>query len=80
MPLAETIKRIVWLKENQCLPYIMRDISCWQSENSDFFVDLAAYCNQVHLFKKMEFTVFLEKRHKNKERIEKSKRLWNENL
>ena len=80
MPLAETVKRIVWLKENQCLPYIMRDISCWQSENSDFFVDIAAYCNQVHLFKKMEFTVFLEKRHKNKERILKSKRLWNENI
>lgn len=80
MPLAETVKRIVWLKENQCLPYIMRDISCWQSENSDFFVDLAAYCNQVNFFKKMEFSVFLEKRHKNKERIEKSKRLWNENL
>ena len=80
MPLAETVKRIVWLKENQCLPYIMRDISCWQSENSDFFVDLAAYCNQVNLFKKMEFSVFLEKRYKNKERIEKSKRLWNENL
>lgn len=80
MPLYETVKRIVWLKENQCLPYIMRDITCWQSENSDFFVDLAAYCNQVNLFKKMEFAVFLEKRHKNKERIEKSKGLWNENL
>lgn len=80
MPLAETVKRIVWLKENQCLPYIMRDISCWQSENSDFFVDLAAYCNQVNLFKKIEFMIFLEKRHKNKERIEKSKRLWNENI
>lgn len=80
MSLAETVKRIVWLKEKQCLPYIMRDISCWQSENSDFFVDLSAYCNQVHLFKKMEFTEFLEKRHKNKSRIVKSKRLWNENL
>jgi len=79
MPLAETVKRVVWLKENQCLPYIMRDISCWQVENSDFFVDLSAYCNQVHLFKKMEFTEFLEKRHKDKSRIVKSKRLWNEN-
>ena len=80
MHLAETVKRIVWLKENQCLPYIMRDISCWESENSDFFVDLAAYCNQVNLFKTMEFMVFLEKRHQNKQRTEKSKRLWNENL
>lgn len=80
MPLAETIKRIVWLKKNQCLPYIMRDINCWQSKNSDFFVDLAAYCNQVHLFKKMEFTEFLKKRHKNENRLIKSKSLWNENL
>lgn len=80
MLLSETVKRIVWLKENQCLPYIMRDISCWKSKNSDFFVDLAAHCNQVHLFKKMGFTEFLEKRHNNKERIEKSKRLWNENI
>jgi len=80
MPLAETVKRIVWLKEKQCLPYIMRDISCWDSENSDFFVDLAAYCNHVHLFKKMDFDSFLEKRYKNKSRIEKSKRLWKENL
>ena len=80
MPLSETVKRITWLKTNHCLPYIMRDKSCWGSELSEFFVDLAAYCNQVHLFKKMEFTVFLEKRHKNKKRIEKNKRLWNENL
>ena len=80
MTLSETVKRIMWLKEKQCLPYTMRDISCWGSENSDFFVDLAAYCNQVHLFKKMEFTDFLEKRHTNKTRAEKSKRLWHENL
>ena len=80
MPLVETVRRIVWLQKNKCLPYIMRDISCWKNKNSDFFVDLAAYCNQVHLFKKMEFSVFIEKRHKNKERIAKSKRLWNENL
>lgn len=80
MALFETVNRIVWLKENWCLPYIMRDISCWQSKDSDFFVDMAAYCNQVHLFKKMEFSDFLEKRYKNKDRIEHSKRLWNENL
>lgn len=71
MSLAETVKRIVWLKENQCLPYIMRDISCWGSENSDFFVDLSAYCNQVHIFKKISFSSFIKKRHKKKERIEK---------
>lgn len=80
MELNETVRRIVWLKENQCLPYIMRDLSCWQNEYSDFFVDLAAYCNQVHIFKKMEFSQFIERRHTNTERIVSSKRLWNDNL
>lgn len=76
IPLLETVKRIVWVKENQCLPYIMRDISCWNSEHSDFFVDIAAYCNQPHLFKKMRFVEFLEKRHKNTDRIINSKQKW----
>lgn len=80
MLLSETVGRIIWLKEKQCLPYLMRDISCWYSNYSDFFVDISAYCNQVHLFKKMEFVEFLEKRHKNVDRIRNSKRLWNENL
>jgi hypothetical protein len=80
MGLFETVKRIVWLKDRHCLPYIMRDLSCWQNKYSDFFVDLAAYCNQVHLFKKTEFPEFLEKRHSSKDRIKHSKRLWNENL
>jgi hypothetical protein len=80
MELSDTVKRIMWLKENQCLPYIMRDISCWKSKYSNFFTDLASYCNQVHVFKKMEFWEFLEKRHTNIARILNSKRLWNENL
>lgn len=80
MQSSDTVRRIAWLKGKQCLPYIMRDISCWESENSDFFVDISAYCNQVHIFKKMDFSLFVEKRHKNKERIQKSKRLWNENI
>lgn len=80
MPLSETLNRITWLKSNQCLPYVMRDISCWSGKLSDFFVDIGAYCNQVHLFKKMNFPEFLEKRHKNKDRITNSRRLWNENI
>jgi len=80
MALSETVGRIRWLKDHKCLPYIMRDIKCWQSEYSDFFIDISAYTNQVHLFKKMNFSEFLEKRHTNKKRIVNSRRLWNENL
>lgn len=78
--LSDTVKRVMWLKDNKCLAYIMRDISCWDSKYSDFFVDLSAYCNQVHLFKVMKFSEFLEKRHNNKERIANSKKLWDENI
>ena len=79
MALRETVKRILWVRNHKCLPYIMRDISCWQDKYSDFFVDLASYCNQVRVFKKMEFSEFLERRHKKAERIASSKLLWNEN-
>lgn len=79
MQLSNVVKRIEWLKENKCLPYVMRNISCWGSKHSDFYVDIAAWTNQVHLFKTISFAEFLDKRHKNKERIEKSKRLYIDN-
>lgn len=41
MPLKDTIDRIMWLKEQECLPYIMRDISCWESEFNRFYVDIS---------------------------------------
>lgn len=80
MELRETIKRIVWLKERKCLPYIMRNIVCWQSEYNKFYIDLAAYCNQVFAFKKMSFEEFLNKRYINKDRVKYSLKLWNDNL
>ena len=78
MPIRETVKRIVWLKEHKCLPYIMRDISCWGSKFNEFYIDICAYCNQVHLFKKMLFGDFLLRRHCSVERIERSLSLWND--
>ena len=62
MPICHTVKRIEWAKREEVLPYIMRDISCWGSEYSDFYVDIAAYCNQPAIFKKMDFADFLRRR------------------
>lgn len=76
MSLWETKARIIWLKRNKCLPYIMRDVSCWNSEHNQFYVDLAAYCNQVFAFKKLSFIKFLKRRHANQERIKNSYKLW----
>lgn len=36
MPLQDTIDRLKWCKEHECLPYVMRDYSCWSSPNRNF--------------------------------------------
>lgn len=78
MSTSETKERILFLKENKILPYIMRDISCYSSENKDFYTDIAAWCNQVFAFKKLSFEEFLPKRTNNSKRIEESLKVWNQ--
>lgn len=78
MPLSDTVNRIKWLKERECLPYIMRNIICWKSKFSEFYTDLSAYCNQPWIFKRKSFEEFLNIRYKNTNRIKKSIKLWNE--
>ena len=84
-PIQDIVKRIIWLKENKCLPYVMRDISCWNSKHNNFYIDIASYANQVHFFKKITFSEFLIKRHnrgkyftaQNIDRINNSLIAWN---
>jgi len=77
MTISETINRLNYLRDNCCLPYLMRDISCWESDKKHFYTDLAAWCNQPNLFKKMLFRDFLYKRHpKNKERQQSSYKIY----
>lgn len=77
MPIRETVYRVGWLKSRKILPYLMRDIECWASENSDFYVDLAAYCNQPNVLKKMDFAEYLQKRAIKGPRKEKSLAVYN---
>lgn len=69
-------RRISFLRDRQILPYFMRDIECWDSPLSNFFVDLASWCNQPNILKKIGLEEFLGRRHKNKSRIEKSAHEW----
>jgi len=78
MTLQETLYRIRWCKERRCLPYLMRDKNCWNSKNNNFLIDLAAYCNQPSLFKKLRFDEFIVKRHTNNLRRQKSIELYTE--
>ena len=73
----DVLYRIKWCKDRKILPYFMRDISCWDSDNRDLYIDLAAYCNQPSLFKKLTFEEFIYKRTKNKERINDDLKLVN---
>lgn len=79
MDISLLINRVEWCRRNKCLPYVMRDINCWDSKERNFYIDYAAYCNQPSFFKSIDFETFLNKRHKNQERIIESLKIYNAN-
>lgn len=76
MKIRETTDRIKILSDKKCLPYVMRDLSCWESDDKDFYTDIASWCNQPAFFKNMAFEEFMQRRTTNKKRIENSVRLF----
>lgn len=82
MDLGQLIDRIEWCRTHECLPYVMRDAACWDSDKRDFLIDIAAYCNQPSFFKRMDFYTFLnvrlKGRHINQERLERSAATYKE--
>lgn len=76
MDLKQLVERVEWCRKNECLPYVMRDIACWDCDIKDFLIDYTAYCNQANMFKKCSFEDFLYKRHQNTKRIEHSLKLY----
>ena len=74
MELSQLVERAEWCRKNQCKPYVMRDIACWDAEKQvkEFLIDYAAYCNQPAHFKKQTFQEFLLIRYKNEDRIQAS--------
>lgn len=73
----EIKERVDWCRGNKALPYIMRDFSCYTDENSNFYTDIASWCNQPGLFKNMTIEDFMAKRTKKNDRREKTLNLWN---
>jgi hypothetical protein len=62
-------KRIEILMKCACLPYIMRYENYKESEWKSLYTNLARWCNQPHIFKKMSYRQFCERNqhyHKNK--------------
>ena len=76
MELSDTVNRIQWLNDHECLPYIMRDIACWGDPRKNIFTDMAAWCNNPRIFRKLSFDEFLNIRHTKKARIYESISAW----
>lgn len=66
MDLNQLFKRVEWCREHECLPYVMRDIACWDSPLKNFLIDYTAYCNKPGWWKSMTFEQFLIKREQGK--------------
>ena len=64
--ISDVLARIEWCKENKVLPYFMRDLSCWQSENAQTYNDFSAWCNQPGIFKHHTYKEFCIKRRPSK--------------
>ena len=79
MELRQLFERVEWCRERECLPYVMRDVACWDCENKNFLIDYAAYCNQPGMFKKLTFEQFLERRTKNTKRRAESMSIYRYN-
>jgi len=77
--ISNVIYRIMFCKKNKILPYLMRDKNCWNSKNKNFYIDLAAYCNQPNVFKKMTFHEYLTRRNIKSDRKISSLKIWNDN-
>jgi len=69
---SDLLYRIEWCKDNKIIPYVMRDLSCWDSELKNFYTDLASYCNQNNLIKNMGFEEFVNKRNIKMDRKQKT--------
>ena len=84
MNLKQLFERVEWCRSNECLPYVMRDIECWDCEHKELLIDYASYCNQPAMFKKLTFSQFLKKREDAKciksERRIKDLRIYEEHL
>lgn len=57
--LEDDLYRIKWLRERGIISYVMREYTCWGSDDQNFYTDIAGYCNVASAFKKVSFEDFL---------------------
>lgn len=65
--ISNLFERIFILKLFGCLPYVMRFERVYETEYSSFYANVAAWCNQPSLFRKLTFREFAKKRARGKQ-------------
>jgi len=76
--IINTFERIIILMKYKCLPYIMRHENYVNSKHRGMYINLARWCNQPSLFKKLSFNEFVELDGKGKSYNYSSKKYLNE--
>jgi len=71
MPLSDTVRRVEWLLKRGLLPYVMRDIECWNSYHSPFYTDIVQYSNAPRVRKYKSF-----KQHMNSKVIPEARKKY----
>ncbi len=56
--IEELFERIAILMKYQCLPFVMRHENYTKSKYKSLYTNIARWCNQPHIFKKMSFREF----------------------
>lgn len=60
MKVSDTVNRIKYLRSMKIYPYIMRDVSVYDSEFNLFYTDIAGWCNRPFAFKFLSFMDFMQ--------------------
>lgn len=78
-PISNLIKRLEFMKEKKILPYVMRNINCWESENDFFYARIGSWANSSPNFIKRDFYSFCKVNYKNKKQNDKAIELYYSN-
>jgi len=81
MHLSNMNNRIKWAKKNKILPYLMRDIKCWEYEKlQPYLVDMVQWANVPAYFVNQEIGECILRYKKSPIRASKTQYIYNTNL
>ena len=80
MGLGNLTKRLKWARQNKILPYIMRDVECWETGYRDVLSDLIQWCNVPAYFASNTLEHCLTQYKRTEEQIKRSVFAYNNDV